>query len=355
MSRFLKKVFVFILIPFILWIIVEESLPITFFTSRHYEAVFFRSSVPHKYQMYPNVSSKMNAVGDLCHHTKLAIIKKEDWKTDKIGFRNDNFIEQPDILIIGDSYIMGTSLSQENTLTNQLNSKFGCKVKVYNMAPSTFTEFNSLLKQGILKKPKIIIYSRVERLLSEPIDSFPYPPTSKFAKLMEYRNINKYVDKVLRTFSLNWIKARLSGAKGEGVPGIENSNMYFVQGKDQYHSEENFQLTVKYLGEYKKYCDARGIQFLFLPMPDKESVYYDMVPFKKQPNYLFRLDSILHTLNIPAINVLQLYNNYRKNNDKLLYHYDDSHWNSNATDLVSKEIRKRIEVKEKDVVLKSIF
>ena len=78
--------------------------------------------------------------------------------------------------------------------------------------------------------------------------------------------------------------------------------------------------------------------FLYVPMPNKESVYYDFIPLNKQPDYLFKLDSILKEANVSTINTLEIYNNYRKINSALLYHLDDTHWNSKATDLVSKEI-----------------
>ena len=83
-----------------------------------------------------------------------------------------------------------------------------------------------------------------------------------------------------------------------------------------------------------------GIDFLFLPMPDKETVYFELVPFIKQPNYLFKLDSILTNSNVATINTLKIYNEFRKENKSLLYHFDDTHWNSNATEIIANEITK---------------
>ncbi|MCX6308678.1 MAG: hypothetical protein NTY32_07590, partial [Bacteroidia bacterium] len=80
------------------------------------------------------------------------------------------------------------------------------------------------------------------------------------------------------------------------------------------------------------------IEFLFLPMPDKETVYYELVPFEKQPTYLFRLDSLLTNAGIATINTLSLYNNYREQHKDLLYQKDDSHWTPIATEMVSKEL-----------------
>ena len=65
----------------------------------------------------------MLAVGDLCHHTEFEIEKDIRWKTDKIEYRNDSFVNKADVLLIGDSFFIGTSLSQDSTITNILREK----------------------------------------------------------------------------------------------------------------------------------------------------------------------------------------------------------------------------------------
>ena len=58
--------------------------------------------------------------GDLAHHTKYSIDKNVFWKTDRLGYRNTSYISNPDILLIGGSNIVGSSLSQEETLASRL-------------------------------------------------------------------------------------------------------------------------------------------------------------------------------------------------------------------------------------------
>jgi hypothetical protein len=109
-------------------------------------------------------------------------------------------------------------------------------------------------------------------------------------------------------------------------------------GTSQKHQKDDLANTVNILISYKKYCDSLGIKFIFMPMPDKETVYYELVPFDEQPDYLNKLDSILNISGVSTINTLKIYNDYRKTNDNLLYHLDDSHWNSNATEIIALEI-----------------
>ncbi len=346
MRKFLLNIIHFLIIPFFIWGIIEAFLPPTFFTHRHFEALSFKTNVPRKTDWYPNIHSKMMATGDLCFNTNNSVFKSEEWITDKFGYRNEEFVDKPDVLFLGDSFIMGSSLSQNELISNQVKIKSNDRIKVYNMAPSSFSIFDRYLKVKNIKKPKLIIFSIVERNIPEPIIYYNVTREMKYKKLIDdlfsIGNINVYIDKAFKQLSLQWIKARINRSRGFGMQATGNSNMFFLNGITQNPSESNLNSTVKIILSYKKYCDSNDIRFIFMPMPDKESVYYELVPFKQQPNYLFKLDSLLNIVGVSTINTLKIYNNYRKSSSKLLYHLDDTHWNSNATDLISTAIISKI-------------
>lgn len=342
MKVFLKKALLFIVIPIISLGVIEAMLPITFFAFRHFEAVRFETNVPHKTSMYPNISSSMLAVGDLCHHTKYAVIKKEIWKTDKLGYRNDTFYASPDVLIIGDSFTMGSGLSQEETLSSKLESKSNNKLKVYNMATTTMSEFDKQLKLGVINKPKLLIFEVCERVNPAPLVKYHEEKYFKLENaiddLFSIGNLNVYLDKALKQFSIKWVRARLHNQVGVGVRSVGGSNMYFLLNGEENHMVGEFDREVKTVVSYKKYCDSLGIKFLFLPLPNKETLYYERVPYVKQPDYLFQLDSVLTTFNVPTVNSLKIYNDYRKTHDSILYHLDDTHWNPNGVDVIANEL-----------------
>ena len=73
-------------------------------------------------------------------------------------------------------------------------------------------------------------------------------------------------------------------------------------------------------------------------MPDKESVYYELVPFESQPEYLHKLDSLLTSVGVPVIPTLKIYNEYRAKTDTLLYYPDDTHWNPVATSVMAGKV-----------------
>lgn len=336
MKQYLKKLTVFLIVPVIMLLLCDTLIPVTALVYRPWEAVVF-SKFPSNSPFYPNTTIYMNSVGDLCHHSPNSNFKDEYWKTDELGFRNDKYIKDADVLIIGDSYIAGSGLTQENTITNQLN-KLDCNLKVYNMAPSSISQFDKLLQKGMIIKPKYLIYSIVERDVPCKINQYTNSAKNIIVELFPYKDIIANIDQYFKFYSLNWIKARLTNTTGVGIKGVENSNMYFFQGANQKHEAMDLANTVNAIVDYKKYCDSLGISFIFLPMPDKESVYYEYVPFDVQPDYLFKLDSLLKIEGVSTINTLKIYNDYRKIYKNLLYHLDDTHWNSNAVELVSREI-----------------
>lgn len=341
MKAFLLKFTCLIALPLLAIGITEAALPITFFTHRHIESLYFRSGIPAKTRMYPNITSSMEAVGDLCHHTRYAVAKHETWVTDKLGFRNDTFTEQPEILFIGDSFIMGSGLSQDEILSRKVKDKLN-GISVYNMASSDLNEFDRLLNRGLMKKPKVIVYSIVERNIPDTlVRSNAEKPSileEAAAEAFSFMNINVYLDKMLKHFSANWIKGRIYRSTGPGIQSPVDPRMFFLRGMHQEYDDSNLQETRDRLIAYNNYCDSLGITFLFLPMPNKETVYYDLVPFEKQPDYLFKLDSLLRLSGIQTINTLKAYNDFRKTSSELIYHTDDTHWNSTGVELVSEEI-----------------
>lgn len=338
MKKFLLLLLAFVA-PVIILMVVEALIPPNTFSFRPWEALKFSTKVSTYCQFYPFQSLEMDAVGDLRHHTDKAVHRKERWVTDKLGYRNDAFVEQADVLIIGDSFIAGTGLTQDDLLSNKLRGKFGKDFKVYNMAPSSFAKFDYFLRLGIVKRPKTIIFVMVERHLPDPL--YVKPTSGIKSKMVHYPFFGKLsagIDKAFRFSSLKWLNARIHGYKGNGLTAVNDSTMFFLEGFRQKHAKTDLARTVRIIKSYQAYCDSLGIQFLYLPMPDKETVYFEQVPFPKQADYLVRQDSLLQAAGIATVNTLGLYNTYRETHTEVLYQPDDSHWSPIATELVSEEL-----------------
>ncbi|MBP1639846.1 MAG: alginate o-acetyltransferase AlgJ [Bacteroidetes bacterium] len=346
MKHFLRKFLLFTSPILLLWITEAFILPPNFFTYRLWESLRYSSQIPRVGPFYPNITLDMTEQGDLGHHTANAMDKKVVWKTDEWGFRNDRFIADPDVLIIGDSFVAGTGLSQDQTLTARLTALTGGKLKIYNMAPSSLDDMIYLMKNGIMHKPKLLIFSMVERSVPKPVTGHLSRPfdvnTASYnvkRKLYGLTGFDAFYDRLTRFYDIRWAQARINKQQGSGLISPVDHHMLFLQGKKAVaKADARLKSVTRALISYKQYCDAQKIDFLFLPMPNKETVYYDLVPFPSQPDLLFRLDSALSQQGITTLNLLPLYNNERRKG-ALLYHPDDSHWNGYATQLVAAEIK----------------
>lgn len=330
----------------ILWVGEFICLPINYFTHRNWEALLLQSKIPFYGPYFPNVNIQSVEVGDLAYYTEFAINKKVIWKTDELGFRNEVVINKPDILVIGDSFIAGTSLSQEQTFTNQLSKEFHGKFEIYNFAPSSFSYWVRLMEQGTLKKPKYLIFSCVERYIPEVF----VPTKNNYDSCRErikyeIRKIGlaPVVDRLTRFYSLKWVAARIRNNTGNGIQSGINKKMFFLHGKSVgERKEDDIHKTVEAIVSYKKYCDSIGVKFLFLPMPNKETVYYDLVPLPQQPNFIFKVNALLKQNGISTVNTLAIYNKSRSI-DKFLYQLDDTHWNPYGVHIIARTVKEKLE------------
>jgi alginate O-acetyltransferase complex protein AlgJ len=342
MIKLFKLLFLFLIPIFLVCILDAIILPPTFFTHRVWDGLAFTNQKDRPF--FPNYFVEKDEIGDLGFHTNKAIIKHVKWKTDNFGFRNDSVIHDPDILLIGDSFVVGCSLSQENTINSILNEETKKQFKIYNIAPSSFSVFMSLLNNHIISKPKLIILFSIERFMFFKSDTIE---SRSFNKSIPKNNIevkfDEYKERINKFTSIHWFNALFCMKTGMGIQSTINNKMLFLEGKESILKDSLLYCkSIVALKRINQKCKNMGIQFLFIPMPNKESVYWELVPYKKQPNLLFSLDSALHNEKIATINTLALYNKEKKNGT-WLYHFDDTHWNKNGVKVVAKEIVKYID------------
>jgi hypothetical protein len=327
----------FFFTPFLILIIIENIIPLNAFTFRPWEALKFQNNLV-DYPFQPISKVEMISYGELGHNTTFQIKKHEKWEIDSNGFRNNKIPKQIDILLIGDSFIAGSGNTQDSILSNILN--MSTNKDVYNLAPYNFESTIRLINSNIIPKPKLIILSKVERNIIDlsqiedvnsniKLNIFSLIKFHPFYKL----HISKIIENSTRFYSLRFLKSKLFDIKGTGSQGLKNSNMLFSN--YSIISDDNINKVTVKIEKYKFICNKLGIKFYFLPIPNKESVYYDFIPIEKT-NYLHNLDRALKQKNINTINSLNIFIKNRKSNrSQLLYHLDDTHWNSNGIKLIA--------------------
>jgi SGNH hydrolase-like domain, acetyltransferase AlgX len=343
MTKFLRNIAAFFILPLLLYVVIECVLSPTLFTFRTWEALYVKTPLAQRLLLgpfYPNIECERFEEGDLAHHTDYAINKDVSWKTDPIGYRNTHYISSPDILLIGDSNIAGSSLSQQETLASLLEDYTG--LSVYNLAPASINTFITYKNEGIFHPPKIVILSSIER----NIPSLPYSNASlKYNGLAQAR-LNSLasfcaiqIDKLIRANSIEYCKARIRGSGGGGIQSTIDKRVFFLQGSNAVinTSHDAIESCAERINGYKDYFNSIGTQFIFLPIPNKETIVWELAGLKKQPTFIEQLTDKLRVNNISTIEMVTLFNRLQEAGISP-YHYDDTHWNKYANDAVAKTI-----------------
>ncbi len=366
MKRFLFKS-ALLLLPFLLAVGIELFiLPIDFFTFRVWEALVirkYRNILPGEF--YPNMELTKIEEGDMAHHTKFTYKRKAKWITDRYGYRKQNTNRNKhEVVIIGDSNIAGSGLTQEDILSEVLEKKLG--VSVYPISPASLDTF---LKERRFKSdpPDIVIISSVERFI------FYLPPLNITSKKIptklriqireigyKLRNqisgsrfiqfVGVYFDRIYKANMLHYLRAslrRIGSSHSETIPSNAVSSKYgpvlFFLGVDANKDvpKDRFDQAVEVIKTYHEFLRSEGIRFIFLPIPEKENIFHEYL-HTKRPVFLEQLISALRNLGIETVDTQKPFEEaFRRG--VLLYHTNDTHWNENAVRITADLIKDLIE------------
>lgn len=362
MQKFLIKLLIFSL-PFIIFAsyIAYEILilPIDHFTFRAWEALkVYKNTSILSGPFYPNTYLKKQELGDLSGLTKYPVIKDVEWFTDKYGYRNKaDSDETYDIVVIGDSAIAGSSLTQSDMFTEKLGEKL--KVNTYAFAPSNFNKFLED-KRFIEHPPDLVIVESVEKItlsLSEIV-----PKDQNIAKnnilnklIPKYRLSNTfvskmaiYIDRLKKEAFVNYLYARLAEIPEKIITGnfskkrvlkvneidipTGTSEMMFYSEPEEYFKDwkqSHIDRVVYTLKSYNNELSKNGTKLIFMPIPNKENIYWELVSGGKHNDNLKRLIEDAEKAGIETIDLLTPFQKIHNDDPNiLLYHLDDSHWNS---------------------------
>ncbi len=359
MKTFLFKSTLFLL-PFILALLIELFvLPIDFFTFRAWEALLvMKCRALFTGHFYPNMEITKTEEGDLVPHTQFAIKKKVRWVTDRYGYRKQNTdLQKHQVVIIGESNIAGCSLTQEEILSEVLEDRL--KVSVYPYAP--VGGINSFLRNErfIENSPDIVVFARIERELFD-LDSVKPRGENKWfkwsSKLKEQIRENRItqslgiqLDRVSKMIMLHYFRATLRRKVANPDYFVRKpvfsryGPIFFNQGKkaNEDVSKEKFDKVVQMIKSCNEAVKRRGMRFIFLPIPNKENIFYEDLQTKR-PVFLQQLISELKSQGIETIDTQKAFEEAFQKNEILLYHTDDTHWNGNGVKLTADLLAKAI-------------
>jgi hypothetical protein len=368
MRDLVKKVLLFAM-PFLVIMLVELFvLPLNQFTFRPWEALisdgFGKSGmIPVTGPFYANQRMEMLEQGAEGRRSHFARRHRTVFETDEYGFRRaPSPFSEIDVLILGDSNTVGSGLDQHETLSHQLEEKLG--TGVYPYAPSSVEEFY-LDGRFRSSPPKIVLLTTIERYISlfefrpKEWDESARRPGNRIRAQIRTRAMSSAClqgllvlqDRVKKQVFYNLVVTRIRhGAthfmrdavgldENPEFPVAEDHSMIFFQGAAALAPQGQMAPTLKQMTQFQEYLEGRGIQLVFMPIPNRETIHFDVVPGYDGGEPTFLQEFILQTreAGIPTIDLLSQYRAARSEGIPL-YLVDDSHWNSIAVELAVKEV-----------------
>lgn len=293
--------------------------------------------------------------GDLSHFANLPELRQfreEVFSTDAAGYRNRRATPKPftGIVLVGDSFTAGSGISDEFTLGEQLNRISG--LNVYNGGGTK--DFWGLV--GSLQIGSGLVIWQVPERLPTPLSTVFYEQNRKssFAdkvlgeeRAEALREMREYESKV-RAYS------PLEILSGRAVKSLQNDKIFpnpyrdvvleaeLRNGRDMLFlgsDVQNYYLDrpadPAALAQIKMQLEKKGIGLLVLLVPDKYTVYHDLIVSPSVPavrqEFFDIAEQRLAAANVPVLNLTQRFRKRAEvllSQDEYLYWLDDTHWNA---------------------------
>jgi alginate O-acetyltransferase complex protein AlgJ len=343
-------------------------LPVNFFTFRTWEAISvekLESVLPGYF--YPNMKISMIEEGDLGHHTKVAVKKQVQWITDRYGYRKKNTtVKRHKIVIVGESNIAGSGLTQQDILSEKLEKSL--KISVYPYTGRSIPPINRFLRDKRFNDnpPDIVILGVVERNILKLQDVHLDNKTAQSlwlkdivkSYLRKYPSLAIMFDRVYKGAMLAYVKASIERAKHlmiesvkvslmktfrEGSPAPETSAPFFQDIESNRDvSNEEIERAAQVIKSYDQVFKKQNIRFVFLPIPNRENIYVEDSPIRKESRFL---EQVIHKLKNESIEVIDTQKAFKEEYHETkapLYFSDDTHWNAHGVSLASALITRQL-------------
>ncbi|MFT2007808.1 alginate O-acetyltransferase AlgX-related protein [Pontibacter sp. 13R65] len=356
MKRLLLKL-TLLTLPFVTYLLIEASvLPMNTFTFRVWETISVNSMQVMSGPFYPNMHVKMAEEGELAPRTPYAEKRLVEWYTDAYGYRNKD--TKCDILLIGDSNITGVKLTQEETLADVLER---CLQKeVYSFAPATMNRFLAT-ERFIQNPPEMVIVSSIERRIPDLPAIGANGLNSKLRNFSgDLINSSSLLTSLFitadRLSKLSLYRRTLADMERHyGVKKyIQHDNEFFLEGEyaNRTFSDEEITRMADVIASYKQVLDEKGIRFMFMPIPNKENIYYNLLPSGKKPDFLPRLMAELTRRKVEVVDLQNPFEQLYHEQNIPLYPADDAHWNEIAVEKAAGIVANKIKNPDTDSLQK---
>jgi len=275
------------------------------------------------------------------------------FKTDKYGFRNDNFtLEEADVILVGDSFIAGTGNTQRDIPANILSEISDLKVAAITVIsnPLKYEEYLKKFLPIIKKNAKIFVFYFQGNDFNINLSSFNEvnKQSYKFKIISLYERLERnkdslfikklrivyhknYFFKKIRPKSQRFLKKIAYTLRGQCPAAYYHALNETFMGFYYKNESEGLNVSTHIINDKNIINRIEKIVFV----PSKFSVYQEILGLKKNNRY-GSLEYLKTGYKKKGIEVLDLTNILRVSaqkkakEGKLVYWSDDTHWNEHG-------------------------
>lgn len=308
---------------------------------------------------------EMDAIGDLGYESwvrELQVERRVRFTTDRWGLRNPTDVERPRVVVLGDSYVAGSSVSDDETLTARMAERLG--EPVYNFgiqsidAPGLF-----LLDERFARHPPaVVIWAPVSRRIRPRPLFFPREqdgPASPWERLREaWRGLGAAIARAEERlnrdnglsrgarFAWNGLRYRLLGHPRqlvvEGTPVLALD--VEAQGLHVPPEWRGVDAVVQMVAVFSRFLADHGVHLIYCPLPESATIYPELFPPEQRaklqrPSFL---DRLVEGARRAGVEVVDLRPVFRARRTPYLYQRDDSHWNARAIDIAAEALAQAV-------------
>jgi hypothetical protein len=300
---------------------------------------------------FPSRRVEMTEIGDLGYRAwipSLQFAHENVMTTDRYGFRNPEDLPQPIYAVLGDSFVAGAGLSDEETIAAQLTKIIGAPT--YSIAceidnsPSLYLSEDRFLEHPV----RAVIFAPNNRLIGPldmvridrtPAESEDPRAAAELRKLLQTLGRDNGLSRSMR-FGYNELRYQLFGHPDviwpEGQPALALS---LAEQKCHATPDQRYlDATIDSLLKFEELIARKNVKLVYAPVPDSAEVYPELFPGIEtcaKPSLFDRLVPEARARGIVAIDLREV---FRANKTPYLYRRDDSHWTPRAVGLAARAI-----------------
>jgi SGNH hydrolase-like domain, acetyltransferase AlgX len=323
-------------------------------------------------QRYDNPRS----FGDLANSGNLPGFRqyhREVFTTDAQGFRNQPlaWARPPEIVLFGDSFATGAGVSDEDTLSRQLDSLQTAQVFNAALCPMAFDAIDACIaasrvanglvilqlseRYPIPEEPSRKTRSVKDRLFEETYSRLPGPLrrealAHRLGNDLRYSPLSIWASRAYRALQNDLVLPNTYKERVLRLTLVNGEQMLFLPSEVR-HYQDNPSFDISYVVELNRHLNDRGQRLLVLLVPDKYTVYFPLVRDApaapvKAPLYLDRLEAALAGAGLNVINLTEVFRASAAESlarGQYIYWIDDSHWNQAGIRIAAEQLARRIQ------------